>query len=463
MPPLAVIALFDVGKTNKKLFLINEQYRFVFHRSVSFSETVDEDGDVCEDLENIRSAVVSLLQEVHRISDFDIKAINFAAYGASFAYLDAGGDPIAPLYNYLKPYPDSLLSQFYDQYGGKQLICQQTASPALGSLNSGLQLYRFRHEKPELFRKMWYAMHLPQYLSYLVTGKPYSDITSIGCHTMLWNFEMNRYHQWVVREGIAGKLPPLVPSNYVSASKIGGIGAKTGTGLHDSSAALIPYLMTFPDSFVLISTGTWCISMNPFNTQPLTAEELEQDCLCYLQYQGTPVKASRLFAGDEHEREVRRIAFHFHKDPDYYGTLQYDAAIVSMLLGSHQQGGGYSNAMALQRSRFCSRDLSSFSSGEAAYHQLMMDIMEQQKASTRLVYIEGGTKRIFVDGGFGKNSIYMNLLAAAFPHTEVYAASVPQATALGAALAIHESWNNHPLPNDLIQLNRYANTPNKIL
>ena len=57
----------------------------------------------------------------------------------------------------------------------------------------------------------------------------------------------------------------------------------------------------------------------------------------------------------------------------------------------------------------------------------------------------------------------MNLLAAAFPHTEVYAASVPQATALGAALAIHESWNNHPLPNDLIQLNRYANTPNKIL
>ena len=51
---------------------------------------------------------------------------------------------------------------------------------------------------------------------------------------------------------------------------------KVGIGLHDSSAALIPYLVNFSMPFVLISTGTWCISMNPFSKTALTAEELQQ-------------------------------------------------------------------------------------------------------------------------------------------------------------------------------------------
>jgi sugar (pentulose or hexulose) kinase len=67
-------------------------------------------------------------------------------------------------------------------------------------------------------------------------------------------------------------------------------------------------------------------------------------------------------------------------------------------------------------------------------------------------------KRIFVDGGFSKNAIYMNLLAAAFPDIEVYAASMAQATALGTALAVHHSWNKRPIPNDLIELKYYALT-----
>jgi sugar (pentulose or hexulose) kinase len=64
-------------------------------------------------------------------------------------------------------------------------------------------------------------------------------------------------------------------------------------------------------------------------------------------------------------------------------------------------------------------------------------------------------KRIFVDGGFGKNPIYMNLLAAAFPEMEIFAASVAQATSLGAALSIHRHWNNKTLPPDLIDLRFY--------
>ena len=86
--------------------------------------------------------------------------------------------------------------------------------------------------------------------------------------------------------------------------------------------------------------------------------------------------------------------------------------------------------------------------------------MRQQIRSTNLVLKGAYVKRIFVDGGFSKNPIYMYLLAEAFPHIEVYAASVPQASALGAALAIHQHWNSKELPADIIDLKLFSVTHN---
>ncbi|MEO6915239.1 MAG: carbohydrate kinase, partial [Chitinophagaceae bacterium] len=97
-----------------------------------------------------------------------------------------------------------------------------------------------------------------------------------------------------------------------------------------------------------------------------------------------------------------------------------------------------------------------FASYEEAYHQLIYDIIDQQLISTRLVLEDSGVKRIFVDGGFSRNPIYMYLLAAGFPEMEVFAASVAQATAMGAALAIHKHWNKKPLPGNIIDLKYYA-------
>src|SRR5690606_5419968 len=111
-------------------------------------------------------------------------------------------------------YPEELLDNFYQKYGGRDQLAAETASPVLGSLNSAMQLYRLKHEQPEVFRKARYALHLPQYLSFLITGKFYSDITSIGCHTHLWDFRTNTYHRWVEEEGLLPKLAPLVPSDH---------------------------------------------------------------------------------------------------------------------------------------------------------------------------------------------------------------------------------------------------------
>lgn len=453
MNAIPVIAIFDVGKTNKKLFLFDRDYRIVFEKTARFIETVDEDGFACENLQSLRLSVFDSLSEIFRLKEFQVKAVNFSAYGASFVYLDESGQAVAPLYNYLKPYPEDLGNQFYSTYGGELKFSTETASPILGNLNSGLQLYRVKYEKPELYQHIKYALHLPQYLSFLLSGQYYSDLTSIGCHTALWDFANDRYHEWVQREGLALKLAPIAAADKALPALFPGNNYKVGVGLHDSSAALIPYLVNFSEPFILISTGTWCISLNPFNQSPLTADELDKDCLFYIQYKGKHVKASRLFSGFEHEQQVKRIAAHFNQDAIKFRNLPFDPEVMAKL---KKQNTPAQKTGFAKESVFASRDLSTFNNDVEAYHQLIFDLVRLQVESTKLVLNNTPVKRIFVDGGFSKNSIYMHLLASSFQNMETFAASMAQASAVGAALSIHKEWNTKPIPNDIVELKYYS-------
>lgn len=460
----AVIAIFDIGKTNKKFFLLDEGYKIVLERSVQFDEIIDEDGDACDDVNGLTQWVINTLTEVSALDKFDIRAVNFSAYGASLVYIDEQNRVLAPLYNYLKAYPEDLKNELYDKYGDAEKISCETASPVLGSLNSGMQLYRLKMEKPALYAQLKFALHLPQYISFLITQRSVSDITSIGCHTQLWNYRQNNYHHWVTAEGIDKKLAPLVPAYETTGVVFNGRTIKAGTGLHDSSAALIPYLSVFKEPFVLISTGTWCISLNPFNDTPLTSDELKKDCLCYMEYHGRPVKASRLFAGHEHELQVKELAAHFNKPVGHYKKVPYNGTLVAALQRSYRfEKQVYENSGHLPSSGFEKRELAGFKNYEEAYHCLMLDIIQQQLAATQLVITGSSVNRIFVDGGFGNNAVYMHLLALSFPDIEVYAASVAQATAMGAALAIHNEWNTHPVPADMVKLKYYKITEVKYI
>jgi sugar (pentulose or hexulose) kinase len=478
MNSVPVIAIFDIGKTNKKILLFDEQYNNVLEESIQLQETVDEDGDPCEDLALLTEWVKNTFERMIQLPNFQIKAINFSAYGASFVHIMEQGKQLLPLYNYLKPFPPLLEDEFYTNYGGKSTIEKVTASPACGNLNSGLQLYRIKKQQPSVFKNIRRSLHLPQYLSFLITNREFSDITSIGCHTALWNFEKGSYHQWVIDEEIDKKLAPVEKGDKTVEVFYHNKKIIAGIGLHDSSAALIPYLTNFIEPFVLISTGTWCISLNPFNNAPLTEEELYSDCLSYIQYQGLPVKANRLFAGYEHEQQVKNLSLHFSKPADYYKQISYDEAIVKKLTAGRwvqQQGQAaevrvstdHSNQIATTKlgnrksvstdaKQFAALQPATFNSYKEAYHQLMINIVERQVASTTSILKGITVKQIFVDGGFSKNPIYMNLLAQAFPLQQVFAASMAQATAMGAALAIHKHWNSQPIPGDIIALKMYS-------
>ncbi|MEX0995277.1 MAG: FGGY family carbohydrate kinase, partial [Balneolaceae bacterium] len=332
MPTLIpVTAVFDIGKTNKKFLLFDRALKVMEKEYITLEEKTDEDGFPCEDLDRLTEWMDDQLHRVLKEEKYRITTLNFSTFGASLIHLNEEGDRVTPLYNYLKPFPEKLLKIFYNRYGGREKFALETASPPMGMLNSGLQLYWLKHKKPDVFNKISTSLHFPQYLSYRYTGSAVSELTSIGCHTGLWNFRQTGYHKWVEKESISELLPEIVSADFTSKGRFRGNEFDTGTGIHDSSAALVPYLYGLDESFMLLSTGTWNIAMNPFNAEPLTFEELAKDCLNFIKIYGEPVKAARFFLGNEYAHQKKKIGEYFNRDEE----ITLDPALLIKLIGEN--------------------------------------------------------------------------------------------------------------------------------
>ena len=198
-----VIAIFDIGKTNKKIFLFDKDLTIVYEDIIRFDEITDDDGFPCDDIEAIENWIGKKIRDIQEEGNYRIRAINFTTHGATVVYLDENGKRITPLYNYLKPLDDIDFTDFYNRYGGVNEFSRKTASPAYGMLNSGLQMYWLKNKKPQYWEKVRSILHYPQYLSYLFSKKITADYTSIGAHTATWNFDEMKYHSWLEKEGIS--------------------------------------------------------------------------------------------------------------------------------------------------------------------------------------------------------------------------------------------------------------------
>ncbi len=223
-----VTAIFDIGKTNKKVVFFNEEFRVVSEIEHKFPEVLDDDGFECDDIDHIELWIKETLTSLLQSDKYVLKAVNFTTYGATIVYLDENGKRLTPVYNYLKPMDEKIPESLYKRYGGRDEFCRRTASPALGMLNSGMQVLWLRSVKPEVFNKVKNILHFPQYLSYTLTGEICSEHTSIGCHTAFWDFDMMTYHTWVGNYGLT--LPQPVPVSTLFDITLSGMKIRVGTG-----------------------------------------------------------------------------------------------------------------------------------------------------------------------------------------------------------------------------------------
>ncbi|MGB3467587.1 MAG: FGGY family carbohydrate kinase [Cyclobacteriaceae bacterium] len=426
------IAIFDIGKTNKKFFLFDHSFQVLEKEAIQFDETKDEDGYPCEDLERLVDWVQATFSKYYTLKSYQITHLNFSTYGASIVYLDEERNLIKPFYNYLKPVQSKYSKQFDSEYDLQQTSLE-SCSPNLELLNSGYQLFWYKRKDPEKFENVRHVMHFPQYLAYLFHHEIVADYTSIGCHTRLWDFQKSRYHRWTELENVRDVLPPPVYTNQLFHDKFQQ-GLMIGVGIHDSSAALIPYLKKSEEPFILLSTGTWNICLNPINNQALTLQDLEADCLVFLGPKANQVKASRAMLGAEHELQVNRLIRQFKNKPEDYWSLKFDRSRYERIV--NESGNRIIKPHNIKNCELLKLlDLvleNPYDNFEDAYFFIIRSLIAIQLRSLELVNISS-FKKLYIDGGFTDNEVFINALSYHLPSVAVIKSENPIGSALGAA------------------------------
>lgn len=430
-----VTAIFDIGKTNKKFFLFDADFQEVYREYTSFDTIEDEDGHPTEDLPALQKWLKGVFDSILKEGKFNVTAINFSTYGASLVHLDENGDVLTPLYNYTKPLNTEIIESFFEKYGPEDEFAAVTGSTNAGMLNSGMQLFWLKSKKPDLFKKIRYTLHLPQYISYVFTGIPLSEYTSIGCHTALWDYSKKDYHSWVYAEGLHKIFPPIVSTETSINMNYNGKRIKIGVGIHDSSAALLPYVRSIAKKFVLVSTGTWSITLNPFENRVLSKNEVLQDCINYMRINGKPVKSTRLFLGNEYSHQVKILSEHYKVSEDYHTSVPFDMELYLKLRKNFQHRFSWN---ALHSPEMPTQTIINYDTFEEAYHQLMMELVELQVKNIKMAQGAMSIKRLYVDGGFTDNEIYIQLLSYQLKGMKLRTTDSSLGSALGAAIAISD-------------------------
>jgi hypothetical protein len=227
---------------------------------------------------------------------------------------------------------------------------------------------------------------------------------------------------------------------------VNGLTVKPGELLHESYASMVPYLKGTKEQFILVATGTWCVFMNPFNTEPLTADQLLDEATDYMRINGQRIKSSRLFLGHIHDMNVARLDDRFGVTGELFKTIKIKSRKIRKLHASrhgriffrHGIPAGYVDEQA---------DLSHFLTYADAYHQMVCDLVDICMESYRLIIPDDDkTEVVYVTGGFARNDTFVRILAARLPDKRVFASQIDNPSALGAAINDYESAFGNALP-----------------
>ncbi|WP_159023104.1 FGGY family carbohydrate kinase [Formosa sp. L2A11] len=431
-----VIAIIDIGKTNKKIFLFDEDFQVVSQNSIQFEEIKDDDGFCCDNIEAIERWIKNGIAQIQGEGLYRIKAINFTTHGASLVYLNREGKRITPLYNYLKPLNLDDYQDFYESQGGVEEFSRKTGSPAYGMLNTGIQMLALKRNKPEIWKHVAAVLHYPQYLSYLFTNKITADYTSVGAHTATWDYDGMHYHKWLKEEGIT--LPQPCKGNEAIITEINGEKIAVGSGLHDSSSSIIPLLKKEKsNNFVLLSTGTWIIAMNPFSKETLTQNQLQNNCLCFMTPEKQQVKSSMQFLGRIHEVYIKALSEHFKVDINTHIQLHLNTILCISVI---QQNKGVFLSEGIDTDFEAHPELlHKFQSYETAYYQLIFEISKKVIQGIELISDKDAKlKDVYISGGFNRNKMFIKLLELLKPGITIKISDCKNESALGAALLMKD-------------------------
>jgi len=460
------IAVIDIGMTNKKAAVYDDSLRQLDTRYQNFKPKIVDDLET-HDLEAMEEWFIAQLKDF--AVAYPVKALAVSAHGATFVCAGKDGKPAVPCVYYTHEPGEDFHRRFYERFGKAQELQARTGTPAFKAMINPAKGIFFAQEKfGEDFKNVTSVLPYPQYWGFRFTGKAGVESTYMGNHTYLWDQVDNTLSTVAHKLGIASLIPVCAgPWNnegsppvklYKSWDILGTISpelaAKTGLpketivtmGIHDSNSALLPHFAKKGEGgFILNSTGTWCVIMNPIEKYGFERDELGKVVFFNISAFGTPIKTAIFLGGLEFETwSGLFLKRHGRTDFPRWNEELYRSILKEkriFLLPELTPGSGqfpFSRARIVEDGKNYFFDSAApqppcLADYEKTFAALRISLVMQTLTALERTGIKNGYD-VYTEGGFRKDEAYSRLLASARSHNNVYLTDMSEATALGAAM-----------------------------
>lgn len=442
-----VVAVVDIGKTNKKLLLYDESLAVV-HEARCAVDTREEDGVEVEDT----GAILAWLAEAFRTvaSDFDVRAIACSAHGATLALLDDRRELAIPVISYTASVGEEVQEEFYELFGSREDLHRETCTPDIGFCNMAKILYYVKTRRPEAWARSHRALFYNSFFAHALTARRSMEPTYVGNHSYLWNFADKTWSR-IGREFDAVRLfgnvvqPPWSNLGRLRPQwlKITGLpeDCRVTPGIHDSNANLLPYIAKDPGDFLLNSSGTWCVLMRIAESLSLSDDDVAEKVFFNQDVLARPVRTGLVTAGMDYDafRECSSAA-----DETNVESLRrlFEAKDLFVIPGVLPDASAFHNTPAqvvandkstpfAELRTDSTKPMTEF--GQNYFAALNFGLALATTKKIRACGVESGTT-VFVEGGFAKNDAYCTLLQALCLEQNVVVTNMTEGTAFGAAL-----------------------------
>jgi len=297
------IVVFDIGKTNVKLSLV--EGGAIRHTLSKPNVSLAGPPYLHFDAEGIWAFLLQGLAKLAgmaRITD-----IVPVAHGAACALVASDGTLALPLLDYEQPIEN-------DGYEEVKAPFQETFTPKMANgLAFGRQVYWQSKAFPDGFARTKYILGYPQYWSFRLTGQAATEVTAIGCHSGLWRPAEGTFSSFTERMGWTHLFAPMRKASEVLGPLLPEVLKQTGlpgtcrvrVGIHDSNASFLRHRMARPVPFAVASTGTWVVCMAA-GADPRGMPE-NRGCLANVDALGSPVATCNFMGGREFAEQTRDL------------------------------------------------------------------------------------------------------------------------------------------------------------
>ncbi|HEV7308843.1 FGGY-family carbohydrate kinase [Ensifer sp.] len=424
---MRIVAVIDIGKTNAKVAAVDlDLFAEIAVRKTA--NTVLAGGPYPHfDTEHLWRFVLDSLAALNAEHAFE--AISITTHGATAALLDADGNLALPVLDYEFAGPDSLAAD----YDAARPSFSETGSARLPmGLNVGAQLYWQQKAFPDRFAKVTSILTYAQYWTFRLTGVRCNELTSLGCHTDLWNPKAGSYSSLVERQGWRPLFAPVLKAGDIAGALLPELCAETGIapgtpvscGIHDSNASLLPHLLTRASPFSVVSTGTWVV-MLAVGAEPTALDE-RRDTLINVNALGDPVPSARFMGGRAFQLLLG--------DNVVAASPETEAGVAvarHMLLPSVPEGSG--PFPGLKATWTCDEQ----ALGPAERFTIVSFYLALMTATC--LDLIGARGDVVVEGPFAGNATYLRMLAAATGRPVLADPHNVTGTSLGAACLVKET------------------------